>query len=345
MPNEWTISRLRGGWALVFWQDGKRRRHSLGTASKSEAERLAPALFAQLTAPGGATVRELWEGYTRAKHGKAVLETMRHTYKALDARFGPMEGHLITTADCRAHTDARRKAGIKDGTIHTELGHLRMVLLWATEEKLIPEAPKIERPPKPLPKDKHLTKREVGKLIAAARKPHVKLAIALLLATAARVSAITELTWDRVDFKRRQIHLRDPDDPVKRKGRAVVPINNSLMPSLKEAHVGRQTDFVVEWAGKPVGDLKRGIATAATGAGFPWVTPHVFRHTAAVWMAEAGRSMDEIAQYLGHNDVATTRKVYARFSPDHLREAASSLEWDTNEVPGGSDEPDEENGE
>ena len=33
------------------------------------------------------------------------------------------------------------------------------------------------------------------------------------------------------------------------------------------------------------------------------VSPHLFRHSAAVHMAEAGIDMDTIAQYLGHEDV------------------------------------------
>ncbi len=51
-------------------------------------------------------------------------------------------------------------------------------------------------------------------------------------------------------------------------------------------------------------------------------------HSAAVHMAEAGIPMDEIAQYLGHENVDVTRSVYARFSPTYLRKAASVLEYD-----------------
>ena len=45
-------------------------------------------------------------------------------------------------------------------------------------------------------------------------------------------------------------------------------------------------------------------------------------------MAEAGVSMEVIAQYLGHEDVNVTRKVYARFSPTYLKQAAAVLEYD-----------------
>jgi len=56
------------------------------------------------------------------------------------------------------------------------------------------------------------------------------------------------------------------------------------------------------------------------------VSPHVCRHSVAVWLAETGTPMHEIAQMLGHTDTATTYRVYARYSPDHLRGAADALE-------------------
>jgi integrase len=43
-------------------------------------------------------------------------------------------------------------------------------------------------------------------------------------------------------------------------------------------------------------------------------------------MAEGGIPMPVIAQYLGHRDSRTTERIYARFSPDYLREAAKALE-------------------
>ena len=71
----------------------------------------------------------------------------------------------------------------------------------------------------------------------------------------------------------------------------------------------------------------KGFAAAVKRAGLDDVTPHDLRHTAAVWMAEAGASMAEIAQVLGHSDERITYRVYARFSPDHLRRAMTALEF------------------
>lgn len=99
--------------------------------------------------------------------------------------------------------------------------------------------------------------------------------------------------------------------------------------ALLEAQQGALSEFVIEWAGKRVASLKRGIKTAARNAKIDKVvSAHVLRHSAAVHMAEDGVSMDEIAQFCGHSDVSVTRRIYARYSPAYLREAAAALEFD-----------------
>lgn len=323
---EWRITRLRGQFALTWIdQDGVRRRYQLGTADRKEAERLAPARYAELTRPIGKTVEELWKAYEADMDGRAVVGTMKHTWKALRTRFGRIEGDAITIADCSAHTEERRTAGIKDGTIHTELGHLRMVLLWAVKHGLLEKAPAIERPPKPEPKDAFLTRDEARALADAAKMPHIRLAIVLMLGTGARNEAALQLTWDRVDFERRMIQLRNPFDKKRRKGRATVPMNDSLVAALAEAKEAALTPYVIEWAGKPVQSIKKGLKAAGRAIGRPDVSPHMLRHSTAVWLAEDGHSMHEIAEFLGHHDVKTTTRIYARFSPSHLRKLADSL--------------------
>ena len=179
----------------------------------------------------------------------------------------------------------------------------------------------------PSPRSRNLSRDEARSLMDAAHAPHVRLAIVLMLGTAARVRAILDLTWDRCDFDRGLITLRNPEDTTPRKGRAVVPMNGMVRAALSEAREGALSNHVLEWAGKPVLSLKKGMGTAARKAGLVGVSPHVLRHTAAVWMAEGKVPMDEIAQYMGHEDSRITTKVYARFSPDYLRKAANVLDF------------------
>lgn len=341
MSAAWRITRFRKGLALTFNDaSGKRHRHALNTSDPREAQQFAPALYAELTRPQGTTVADLWKGYCIEKEGRSVVTTMRYTWKALEPHFGKRDGDTITLDDCRAYVRQRRKAGRSDGSIHTELGHLRTVVVWAEKRRLIQRAPDIDRPQKPEPKDRHLSRDEVHRILAACTLPHVRIAIHLMLATAARITAILDLTWKRVDFERRLIQLRDPEDMARRKGRATVPMNDTLLAALRVAQREAMSDYVVEWAGERCRSVKRAIGSAAARAGVLDVSPHVFRHTAAVWMAEAGVPMAEISQYLGHSNIAITIRVYARYSPTYLRGAAKALELGpVYEVPAGTPEP------
>lgn len=269
---------------------------------------------------------DLLELYRAEKSGRPIAETMRHTGKALMPVFGALRPEQITVEDCRSYTQSRRARGISVGSVWTELGHLRMLCRWAEKHGLIERSPYIELPQKPAPKDRHLTDLEIAKLLTAEMEPHVRLAIMLMLATAGRVSAILELTWHRVDFDRNQIDLRlDATGP--RKGRAVVPMTATLRAALSKAAEDALSDHVIEWAGGPVKSIRTGFSKAALNAGLKDVSPHVLRHTAGVKMAAAGVPMQKISQFMGHSNTSVTERVYARFAPDHMADAAAALEF------------------
>lgn len=191
---------------------------------------------------------------------------------------------------------------------------------------MIPRAPHIERPAKPMPKDRWLSRAEVERLIDAAETPHIRLAILLMLGTAGRAGAILDLTWDRVDFERGQINLRLPD-AVTRKGRAIVPMNRGLRAALSSALEAALSDYVVEYAGGRVKSIRRGFDNAVKRAKLDGVTQHTLRHTAAVHMVSAGQPIEKVAQFLGHSNSSITYSTYARFAPEHLREAAEVLDF------------------
>jgi integrase len=72
--------------------------------------------------------------------------------------------------------------------------------------------------------------------------------------------------------------------------------------------------------------IKKAMRRTAERAGLEDVGAHTLRHTAAVWMAEAARPMEEISEYLGHTNLNLTKRVYARYSPSYLQKAAAALE-------------------
>lgn len=325
---EYRIGRLKGRFVVTWIEpDGRRRRYRLDALTRKAAEVEAIDRIAKENLPkAGATVADLWGQYVEFLGGRPAGVTMGYTGKAILPHFGHMRPDQVTLAQCNAYTAARIKAGKSQGTVHTELGHLRSTLTWAAKIGVIDRAPHVFRPHKPAPKDRYLDDAEIEKLLAAECEPHVRLAIHVMLATAARLGAVLELTWDRVDLARRQIDLRlDAAGP--RKGRAVVPINDTLLAALSSAKEAALSDYVIEWAGEPVKSIRRGFDRAVANAGLADVSPHVLRHTAAVHLAKAGIQMSKISQYLGHSNTTVTERVYARFAPDHMHDAAAILDF------------------
>lgn len=346
MP-EYKLQRFRGGWAICAYEGGKRiSRRGLESSDAAGAAAEFNRIVEDAKRPVDPDIRTIWNAYVEDKAGRRIAENMGWTGRAVLPFFGDRKPDEISDKTCRAYVAQRRTAkrgsaaqqarlekagkppalGVADGTIRTELNQLRAALLWAEKQKLIGRAPAIEMPSAPVARERHLTRREFDRLLDAAEMPHLRLYLLLAISTAGRNAALLELTWDRVDFERGLIFLGPRHVLRPQKGRATVPMTNGLRAALSDALAYRRSDRVITWAGEPVASVRTALGKAAKRAGLPKVTPHMLRHSAAVWMAEDGNRMEEIAAYLGHADAIITQRVYARFSPAHLRKAANSLE-------------------
>ena len=326
---EYRLKLVRGKWCVIFREGGKEHRRSTGTADKQLAESVLPNIIEALERPVHMTIESIWEGCRADKkaQGKKIALNMEYHIKAIGPWFGKKHPSAITIEDCRNYVKHRLGEGKKLSTPITELKHLRLAINWAVKKRWIDKGSFIEVPSDPPPRNRHLTRDEFKRLFENALMPHVKVALALMIGTAGRIEAILQLTWDRVDFDRAKIQLQDELTARRQKGRATVPMNRDLCAILRTAYDQRTCNHVVEHGSAAVKSVSKGFSNAAERAGIKDVSPHVIRHTAAVWMAESGIAMDEIAQYLGHADVSTTRRIYARYSPEHLQGAAESLNF------------------
>lgn len=305
------IKLYRGQFYAVWREGGKTRRTSLRTDDRAVAER---RLLDQQKKPTGQTVAELVQDYLRLKEDAPSHPSMLVCWQNLKSHFAHLRADQITPDLCKKYKKARK---VSDGTVIKDLGFLRTAVKGRGANFWLP--------PTPLPRDRYLTRPEFDRLLKASTLPHIRLFMILALTTGGRAGAILGLTWDRVDFTRGIITLADGRSVGK--GRSSPPMTPQAREALEEARKGAMSNWVIEWGGKQVKSVKRAFRQACADAGLKGVTPHVLRHTAAVWMIEAGRSITEVAQYLGHSDTRTTFRVYARHSPDHLREAAKALEF------------------
>jgi integrase len=320
------------GWFYAEWREnGVQRRKALRSQHRESAEQTLKAFasaYEVANRPEIITVEYVWNGYRETLKGKPSFATMGFEGRAVLPLFGSMVAERITEEDCKDYRARRCGMGRRDGTVFTELGRLRSALKWAERKNLIVKAPAIYRPPMPPPRDLRLSRADAARFLDACQMPHIRLFVILAMTTGARIGALLGLTWDRVDFDGKTINLNDPTRQRTKKSRAVVPMNRTALAALQEARAGAQTPYVIEWAGHPVKEVKHALASAGRRCGLPWVTAHVLRHTAACLMAERGVSMDRIAAMLGHSDSRITSRVYAKFAPDFLRDAADALEID-----------------
>lgn len=327
-----SIGRLRGG-LCVSWTDpatGKRKRYQLEALTRKDAEAEAIALFRRESfkiAPQGATVADIWAAYVVDLGDKPTAKTMGYTGKAILPHFAPFLPEDIDKPLCKSYERNRREAGKKQGTIWTELGHLQSALNFGKKTRMFLGAiPHIWRPAKPDVDKRILDAGEIRALIESAHTPHIRLALILLLGTAARVGAVLDLTWDRVDLERGVINLRR-DDVQTRKGRAIVPMNASTRAALQTAREAALSDYVVEYAGGQVKSIRKGVYNAVDRSGIGHVTIHELRHTAAVHMLGAGIPIEKVAQVLGHSNVSVTYRVYGRFLPQQMQDAVEALDF------------------
>lgn len=319
----------RGRYYAAWREHGQVRRKTLNTSDRDTAIEALKVLVEGIeiaNRPPQITVEYCWNGYRETLNGRPAFDTMGFETRNVLAFFGGLVANEITEKDCLDYRSCRTSAGRKDGTIWTELGRLRSALRWAERKNLIAKAPAIYRPPMSHPRDLRLTREQANLFLSSCITPHIRLFVILAMTTGARVGALLSLTWDRVNFEGKTINLSDPTRPKTKKGRPVVPINRTLMAALSESRTGATTPYVIEWAGKPVASIKRGLQAAGRRSGLPWVTAHVFRHSVASWLAQDGVPMGKIAEMLGHADSRTTERIYSRFTPDFLRDAAEALE-------------------
>lgn len=319
--SEYRLVKHRGQYSLAYGTP--RKRIATGTNDRGRAEAIAGEIWRRLNRPAQERVTDLWEPYyqDRIANGgsRPRLDSL---WKTIEPSFGYKLGKAITKQDCRDYAAMRKRLGKSPSTIKTEMEALRACLRWHYGK----EAPIIVAPPPSKPRDRYLTREEATRLLANIESPHAKLFVEIALGTGARMGAILDLTWDRVDLKHNLIDFKPAGRATTNKRRVEVGITARLRERLEEAQKGALTDHVIEYGGKPVASVKKAIAAAARRAKVP-CSPHVFRHTAAVWMAQADVPLDRIAQVLGHTSPRVTYATYARYSPRFMADAMAALDW------------------
>lgn len=311
-------------YCIVWWIDGKRQRYSLGTTDRVAAEASARRVWAGLNRQAAlCDMTSIIDAYLDSLNGARDEKRKREAWVAAKPYWGALRPETVDLGVSLAYPAWRNRAA---NTVRQELSLIRTACNWAVKGKHIAAAPPMTLPTMPESSVGHLTKEDFRAFLLGCGYPHVKLFSMLAVTTGGRKTALLQAQWPQVDLDRALMDLNEAGRVQNRKHRATVPLNDMIMPALRAAKEAALSTFVIEHHGKPLLDIKKGIAAASRRSGVK-VHPHMFRHSAAVWMAEDRVPMAEIAAFLGHRDINVTIRIYARYHPDYLRAAARSLTW------------------
>ena len=315
----------RRNWYIQWTPVGTRRsqRYSTGETDEEEAKQVLATFNARLAAPPDSpTVSEILDAYLADRKGKVMAYSrLAEAAVALKAKLGHLQPEQVTSYS----------RGVSNGTIRREIGTFRAAMNLAVKRRWIDRAPDIDMPPASAPRDRYLTRDEARRLIECTATAHTRLFMQIGFATGARKNAILNLTWERVDWERSWLDFNEPGRPVTDKRRPEVRVGQQLMAALQTAKKLAQTDYVIEYHGKGVSSVKTAWRNAAAEAGVSWSSPHVMKHTVISWLAEDGFSVDQIAD-LTATSHATVRRIYRKFNPDYLADAATALELSIGDV-------------
>ena len=144
-----------------------------------------------------------------------------------------------------------------------------------------------------------------------------------LLSTGCRLNEALRATWAQIDRVSRV--WRIPAANSKSKRVRSVPLNDSALDVISRLDTEGKFEnlFVNLQSGKPYTTIMKVWGRLRGKAGLPHLRIHDLRHSYASMLVNAGRSVYEVQQILGHSDPSVTQR-YAHLSSKSLQEAANT---------------------
>jgi site-specific recombinase XerD len=276
-------------------------------------------------------------GYLLFKAARASAETIK-TDRVMLRQFVEWTGGAdirdVTSNDIREYLAYHRDRGLSPHTIHRHHAILRAFYVWLSSDDigLVDRNPVdgVPRPKLPKLKARALSKREVGALLGAVDRARcrrrAKALVLFLLDTGARVSEVTGVAMDDVDWKTGRVLVRGKGDKER-----YVYLGKRALSTLwlyvkderpEPARVDGDFVFLDIYGDQMTRyNLRSTITRLAWSAGIK-ATPHQFRHTAAIEHLRHGMDLVSVQHLLGHEDIATTRGYLDALNDEDVEERA-----------------------
>ena len=156
--------------------------------------------------------------------------------------------------------------------------------------------------------------------------PLLPFMVALLIYTGARKREILDLKWTDLDWTQKSWKIS------KKKSNKIrhIPLSFGAMETIIAVKAWLPENCVSEYVftnprtGKPFSSIFYSWDAARIRAGMPELRIHDLRHSFASFLVNAGRSLYEVQELLGHADIKTTSR-YAHLSRERLNAAVECV--------------------
>lgn len=219
----------------------------------------------------------------------------------------------IGTYDIRFFLASEKDRGISDRTVENLRSNLSAFFTWLTIEEIITKNPMAKIKPISYPDEirKDFSEVEIDKLRFACRTDRERALIEFLLASGVRVTELSEMEVQDVNFQTLDVHVIHGKGSKER----MTYITPVAMEWVKKYIMGRpQADSKYLFYNEDHhrhGNLKPGgirdiLHAIANRAKVNNVHPHRFRRTFATKLARRGMEVQEIQRLMGHSNINTT---------------------------------------
>lgn len=248
----------------------------------------------------------------------------------------------VSPRDVRSYVEHLEILGQAASSVRKNFAPVRAMLATAVEDGVIAANPAsvirvvTARADWDEPERKALTRPELAAFLAATPDEWVPF-FQLLVQSGLRISEAIGLTWSDLDLEeatptlsvRRQIYRGRVGPPKTRYGWRTIPLSagmtEQLLDSRRSSDFGQDDDPVFATPrGTPldVSNLRaRVLRPTAERAGLGPLGFHVFRHTCASLLFDAGRNIKQIQEWLGHHDPGFTLSTYVHLIDRGLGDA------------------------
>lgn len=279
-------------------------------------------------------LRPTWRSAT-AKTYQGYLD------KRLIPQFGEKEVGNITKSDILKYRSSLAKESngkLKPKTINKFIKCLNMIMSEAADRFNF-------NPPhlniKPLKEEKvHIQPFSIEEvnLILANVRPDWRDYLLVRFFTGMRTGEIDGLTWEHIDFNRRQILVRQTFsngrwEYTKNDGsQREIEMSTLVYNTLKQRYQQRDPELELVFHannGSPIhapNFLRRVWKPLLNYLKLPYRKPYQTRHTAATLWLAAGENPNWIAQQLGHSTTTMLFNVYSRYVPNLTRQDGSAID-------------------